>query len=190
MRRVSIWHSSGCIFVLKNVIAVVGEDANMLISLAHHTHTDLHDAFFYSDKQGVTEHETADNCSCRFASPPFPSRFYRLWHNLQAFWCLESGGTGKNSRTVPSSKPLLTSSSEMTILKLLIPQVSERLYWLYNGSSKESLDELRYRLFCSKVVTGTTCVHIHSLSTTSAALFHSLRVDFQVQEWQGDKLTV
>ena len=66
----------------------------------------------------------------------------------------------------------------------------ERLYWLYNGSPKESLDELRYRLFCSKVVTGTTCVHIHSLCpTSSAALFHSLRVDFQLQEWLGDKLT-
>ena len=62
---------------------------------------------------------------------------------------------------------------------------------LYNGSPKESLDELRYRLFCSMVVTGTTCVQIHSLSpTSSAALFHSLRVDFQVQEWLGDKLTV
>ena len=34
----------------------------------------------------------------------------------------------KNSRTVPSSKRLLTSSSEMTILKLLSLQVSERLY--------------------------------------------------------------
>ena len=62
---------------------------------------------------------------------------------------------------------------------------------LYGGNSSESLDALRYRLFCSKVAVGTTFVQVHTLPPTSAAArFHSLRVYLQVQEWLGNRRTV
>ncbi|KAK7088302.1 hypothetical protein V1264_022235 [Littorina saxatilis] len=65
------------------------------------------------------------------------------------------------------------------------------LVLLYNGSSREGLDELRYRLFCSKVAVGTTFVQIHTLPPTSAAArFHSMRVYLQVQEWMGLKVAM
>ena len=58
---------------------------------------------------------------------------------------------------------------------------------MYGGNPSESLDSLRYRLFCSKVAVGTTFVQVHTLPPTSAAArFHSLRVYLQVQEWLGN----
>ena len=61
------------------------------------------------------------------------------------------------------------------------------LVMMYGGNPSESLDALRYRLFCSKVAVGTTFVQVHTLPPTSAAArFHSLRVYLQVQEWLGN----
>ena len=61
------------------------------------------------------------------------------------------------------------------------------LVMMYGGNPSESLDALRYRLFCSKVAVGTTFVQVHTLPPTStAARFHSLRVNLQVHEWLGN----
>ena len=63
------------------------------------------------------------------------------------------------------------------------------LVCVYNGSSAESLDSLRYTRYCQKVATGNTVVQPESLPPTSAAAsYHSLRVYLQVQEWKGIQL--
>jgi len=60
------------------------------------------------------------------------------------------------------------------------------LVCLYNGRSDESLDSLRYTRFCHKIATGTTFVQSECLPPTSAAaVYHSLRVYYQVQQWKG-----
>ncbi len=57
---------------------------------------------------------------------------------------------------------------------------------LYNGSPDISLDELRYRKFCDKVVTKKSHITSQTLPPTSAACkYHSLRVYYQVQTWKG-----
>lgn len=57
---------------------------------------------------------------------------------------------------------------------------------VYNGTPGESLDSLRYKCFCEKVVTNTMCIHPQTLPPTSAAVkYHSLHVYYQIQEWKG-----
>ena len=54
------------------------------------------------------------------------------------------------------------------------------------GRSDESLDSIRYSRFCQKITTGTSFVHPECLPPTSAAaVYHSLRVYHQVQQWRG-----
>ena len=67
-------------------------------------------------------------------------------------------------------------------------EAGEQVLILYNdGRSANSLDDLRYKMFCSKVAGGTTYLQVHSLPPTSAAArYHSLRVYFQVQQWIGN----
>ena len=66
----------------------------------------------------------------------------------------------------------------------------QALVCLYNGKLGESLDSLRYKRFCEKVATNTSCIHPQTLPPTSAAAkYHNLRVYLQVQIWKGsDKL--
>lgn len=73
-----------------------------------------------------------------------------------------------------------------------IQSAVERMFvMLYNGIAGQSLDDLRYRLFCLKVAVGTTFLQVHTLPPTSATVrFHSLRGYFQVQEWLGGKLSL
>ena len=61
------------------------------------------------------------------------------------------------------------------------------LVCLYNGHNGESLDLLQHRRFCEKVATNKACVQPSGLPPTSAsALFHSMRVYYQVNEWKID----
>jgi len=57
---------------------------------------------------------------------------------------------------------------------------------LYNDWSKQSLDLLRYSRFCQMITTGTSFVQPECLPPSSAAaVYHSLRVYHQVQQWRG-----
>ena len=57
---------------------------------------------------------------------------------------------------------------------------------LYDGEEGESLDELRYKMFCHKTSTAKTSIQPETLPPTSAAAkYHSLRVYCQIQEWLG-----
>ncbi|EDO39052.1 predicted protein [Nematostella vectensis] len=60
------------------------------------------------------------------------------------------------------------------------------LLCLYKGLKDETLDSLRYARFCQKISTGNTQVRPESLPQISAAaIYHSLRVYHQVQQWRG-----
>ena len=51
----------------------------------------------------------------------------------------------------------------------------------------QTLDELRYKRFTSKVISSCSSVQVQSLPPTSdAAAFHSLRVFYQTQLWMGN----
>ena len=60
------------------------------------------------------------------------------------------------------------------------------LVTIYNGKPGETLDFVRYKRFCEKVVRHTSHIQPQTLPPTSAAAkFHSLHVYFQVQQWKG-----
>ena len=60
---------------------------------------------------------------------------------------------------------------------------------LYGGNSSETLDKLRYTVFCTKLSVNTKFVSPELLPpTTDAATFHSYRAYHQVQTWMGVNL--
>ena len=68
----------------------------------------------------------------------------------------------------------------------IIAAGKKALVCLYNGRSDESLDSVRYSRFCQKITIGTSFVQPECLPPTSAAaVYHSLRVYHQVQQWRG-----
>ena len=55
-----------------------------------------------------------------------------------------------------------------------------------SSRSEESLNSLRYSRFCQKITTRTSFEQLECLPPTSAAaVYHSLRVYHQVQQWKG-----
>ena len=60
---------------------------------------------------------------------------------------------------------------------------------VYNASSEESLNTLRYKRFCEKVATSLAHVQPHNLPPiTAASKFHSLHVFHQVCHWKGNNM--
>ncbi len=76
--------------------------------------------------------------------------------------------------------------SQLSLKQNIIAAGEEALIILYNGKGEKSLDSLRYRRYCDKVASSSCYVHPQTLPpTSSAAKYHSLRVYFQIRQWQG-----
>ncbi len=77
-------------------------------------------------------------------------------------------------------------SDEFAERTAIVSAGENSLVCLYGGKPEENLDILRYMRYCDKTMSTTSSVSISSLPPTSAAAkYHSLRVYYQVQEWQG-----
>ena len=75
--------------------------------------------------------------------------------------------------------------------KEVIEADEKALVCLYNSKSSGALDCLRYRRYCQIVATNTSQVQPQNLLPTSAAaIYYSLRVYFQVQQWKGVDATM
>lgn len=62
----------------------------------------------------------------------------------------------------------------------------QALLCLYGADTDDNLDSLRYSRFCQKVSKGTSFLQPENLPPTSAAaVYHSSRVYYQVQDWRG-----
>lgn len=60
---------------------------------------------------------------------------------------------------------------------------------IYKGGKTDSLNDLRLKHFYTKVTDSKTAIHPRNLPpTSSSAMYHSLRVYHQVQEWMGNSL--
>ena len=160
--------------------AVVGEDTDLLILLAHHACPDTHDiVFFRTKKERIPLGELLHLLLFlhAFTGPDTTSRPF---------------GIGKAT----ALKKLKSCPQMQTVAHVFLQEVSietvqsageKVLVMMYGGNPSESLDALRYRLFCSKVAVGTTFVQVHTLPPTSVvARFHSLIVYLLVQEWLGN----
>lgn len=166
---------------------LVGEDTDLLILLAHFATVDSHDILFLSDKTGSSK---------IWSMKELISVLGDLRHQLlflHAFTGTDTTsrpfGVGKSSalkklKSCPQLKALAEDFIKEENLSTLQSAGEKVFVLLYGGTLEESLDELRYRLFCSKVAVGTTAVKVNTLPPTSAAArFHSLRVIYQLNEW-------
>ena len=76
--------------------------------------------------------------------------------------------------------------SQFSLKEDIIAAGEEALIILYNGKVEKSLDSLRYKRYCDKVVSSSCYVHPQTLPPiSSAAKYHSLRVYYQIRQWQG-----
>ncbi|KAK7088764.1 hypothetical protein V1264_022644 [Littorina saxatilis] len=181
----------------EKVTAVIAEDTDLLVLLGHHACADAHDILLFSDKQAGKS-----------------SKFWNIKQliaalgNVRHLLLFLHAFTGSDTTSRPygvgkaaSMKKLRNNLQLQTLAEVFLQDNAtledilsageKALVLLYNGSSREGLDELRYRLFCSKVAVGTTFVQVHTLPPTSAAArFHSMRVYLQVQEWMGLKVAM
>ena len=177
------------------VTAVVGEDTDLLILLAHHACSDTHDIIFFSDKQG--KNTKLWNVKQLLDAL---GQLRHLLLFLHAFTGCDTTSRPFGGGKAAALKKLKNCAQIQAAAQAFLQEASSEtvqsaggkaLVILYGGNSSESLDALRYRLFCSKVAVGTTFVQVHTLPPTSAAArFHSLRVYLQVQEWLGNRRTV
>ena len=99
-------------------------------------------------------------------------------------------GKGASLKMLMSDNNFITHSEvflKSDVTKKEIAVAGERaMVSLYKGRQNENLNELRYRLFCSRISTSTSYVEPRSLPpSTSAAAFHSYRVYHQIQVWNG-----
>ena len=173
--------------------AVVGEDTDLLILLEDHTcpDSDTHDIVFFSDEKGKN---TKIWSMKQLVSVLEELRHLLLFlHNFTGCDTMSRPfGIGKGA----ALKKLKSCLQMQTAAQVFLQEVSletvqsageKALVMMYGGNPSESLDALRYRLFCSKVAVETTFVQVHTLPPTSVVTrFHSLRVYLQVQEWLGN----
>ena len=76
--------------------------------------------------------------------------------------------------------------SQLSLKEDVIAAGKEALIILYNGKVERSLDSLRYKRYCDNVASSSCYVHPQTLPpTSSAAKYHSLRVYYQIRQWQG-----
>ena len=79
--------------------------------------------------------------------------------------------------------------SQLFLKEDVIAAGEEALIILYNGKVERSLDSLRYKRYCDKVATSSCYVHPQTLHpTSSAAKYQSLRVYYQIRQWQGTEV--
>ena len=76
-------------------------------------------------------------------------------------------------------------NSQLSPKEDVIAAGEEALIILYNGKVERSLDSLRYKRYCDKITSSSCYVHPQTLPpTSSAAKYHSLRVYYQIRQWQ------
>ena len=81
---------------------------------------------------------------------------------------------------------LIFCGSHPSLKEDVIAAGEEALIILYNGKVERSLDSLRYKRYCDKVASSSSYVHPQTLPPTSSAeKYHSLRVYYQIRQWQG-----
>ena len=179
----------------RNVNTVlVGDDTDLLILLCFHTEMDAHDLFFQPEPRANLTRRRVWNIKVlkEKLGEDVCNNILFIHTILGCDTTSRVHGIGKGA----SLKKFLFSHyfraqaqvfNNISASKKDVVAAGEKaLVCLYNGKSDEGLDSLRYRRYCEKVVTNISRVQPQSLTPTSAAaMYHSLRVYFQVQQWKG-----
>ena len=171
----------------------VGDDTDLLVLLCHHADTSARDLFLIPQpKQKSTTRKIWDIKKIKAVLGPETCAYILFVHAILG--CdTTSGihGIGKGSALKKMMKDAqfreqaeVFNNKDVTKSNITVAE-EKSLVCLYNGRSEESLDSLRYSRFCQKITTGTSFVQPECLPPTSAAaVYHSLRVYHQVQQWR------
>ena len=179
----------------RNVNTVlVGDDTDLLILLCYYTEMDAHDLFFQPEPRANSTRRRVWNIKVlkEKLGQDVCNNILFIHAILGCDTSSRVHGIGKGA----SLKKFLVSHHFRNQAQVFnIPSASKKdvvaagekaLVYLYNGKSDEGLDSLRYRRYCEKLATNTSQVQPQSLPPTpAAAMYHSLRVYFQVQQWKG-----
>ena len=162
--------------------------------LCHHADTSARDLFFIPQpKQRSTTKKIWDTKKTRAALGPETCANFLFVHAvLRCDTTSGIHGIGKGvalkeiMKDAQFQEQAEVFNNEDATKGDIIEAGEKALVCLYNGRSDESLDSLRYSRFCQKITTGTSSVQPECLPPTSAAaVYHSLRVYHQVQQWRG-----
>ena len=178
---------------LKTTI-VVGEDTDLIVLLCYYVDLQAHNLFFHTQDKSTTHKSRLwnmkvlkENLGSRICKSLLfihaisgcdtTSRLFGIEKGTALKKCLISKAFQKNSDVF--------SDESSTADKVAI-EGEKAILVLYGGKSEDNLNRLRYQRFCEKTAAKTTQLQSEVLPPTSAAAkFHSFRVYFQVQQWQG-----
>ena len=173
---------------------LVGDDTDLLVLLCHHASLESHDLFFCPEPKKNTKQPRIWNIKAvkQRLGPDVCQHILFLHAVLGCDTTSRLHGIGKgaalkkyqtNNAFREQAKVLHTHSASMHDVTC----AGERaLVILYNGRSTDTLDSLRHQRFREKVASSATHVRPQTLPPTSgAAIYHSMRVYLQVQEWKG-----
>ena len=179
----------------KSTTAVlVGDDTDLLVLLCHHADRSTRDLFLIPQpKQKSMTRKIWDIKKIKAVLGPETCAYILFVHAILG--CDTTSGIhriGKGSALKKIMKDAqfqeqaeVFNDKDATKSDIIVAG-EKSLVCLYNGRSEESLDSLRYSRFCQKITTGTSFVQPECLPPTSAAaVYHSLRVYHQVQQWRG-----
>ena len=167
---------------------VICEDTDILVLLCYHTHSGLKPVYMRSDKANVTHNHTWYIQVLKERLGPETCRLLLFCYALNGTdctSCLFSIGKGvplkKFEDDIFKTQAYIFSNSGES-RESIIKAGEKAIVCLYNGQSDDSLDHLRFVRWTQKTTSCTSQVKVESLLPTShAAIYHSLRVYFQVQ---------
>ncbi|XP_070180366.1 uncharacterized protein [Littorina saxatilis] len=178
---------------------VVGDDTNLLVLLCHYG-CNKHDIFFqpsYHIRGKTPRIWSIRHTVSALDTPVVISPLVPVLHSMSG--CDTTSrpfGIGKRTALgkLKNCEEFRTLANKFaqppeTITPEEVIQAGEKMLILLYDGTAESLDDLRYKTFSTKVATASTYLQVHSLPPTSAAAkYHSLRVYHQAQEWFGSTL--
>ena len=179
----------------RNTTILIGEDTDLLVLLLYHYCTLVSSQIqFKSDSRSAgKDAKLWDIGKARSSLGDMLCKYLPLLHALTG--CDTTSrifGIGKPAalklfQKRPSFRKLCEDFLASTSLSCVRRYGQSLISALYEGSDSETLDELRYKRFTSKVISSCSSVQVQSLPPTSdAAAFHSLRVFYQTQLWMGN----
>ncbi|KAL8598844.1 hypothetical protein ACOMHN_015423 [Nucella lapillus] len=177
---------------------VIGDDTDLLVLLCHHVVETQHDVFLHPSHNNRSKARKSWHIQ---HTRKVLNTGFDLCHLLPVIHAISGCDTTsrpfgigkrgvlnrfKKSVQLREEAVAFTRDPDDMSPEKVIEAGEKMLIILYDGTAK-SLDELRFKMLCTKVATGIVFLKVHSLPPTSAAAKnHSLRVYYQVQEWLGN----
>ena len=177
---------------------VVGEDTDLLILLLYHAKENRNQIFFCPEQKQNSK-KKSKVWDIQMCQRVLGSKMCQCILFLHAFLGCDTTssifgiGKGLSIRAFNKSEQFQQCASvfcDESSSKEQVCEAGEKaLIIMYNGKEEIALDEVRYNIFCEKLVSAKTQIRPEAIPPTSAAAkFHSMRVYCQVMMWKGREI--